>query len=187
MPFVLVDRMNKTSLQFRPAEMSDFEACLAIDHHSQTSRLWQMEFTQQEGFKTARFQVVRLPRPQEINYPFSSEEQVKRWYVADYFGVAESEEEVCGYVTVTLDKLETVGWLSDVVVAPSWRRKGYGSYLVAMANQWAGQQGVQRLLTAVSTKNYPAIEFFQKNGFVFCGYNERLHPGDIMVFLGVNL
>lgn len=179
--------MKEVALQFRPAEMSDFEACLQLDHSSQTSRLWQMEFTQQDGNKIAKFQAVRLPRPQEINYAFSLEEQVKRWYVADYFWVAEAEDRVCGYVTVTLDKMETVGWLSDVVVAPLWRRKGYGSYLVAMANRWASEQGAQRMLTAVSTKNYPAVEFFQKNGFVFCGYNERLHPGDIMVFLGVNL
>lgn len=179
--------MKEVALQFRPAEMSDFEACLQLDHSSQTSRLWQMEFAQQDGNKIVRFQAVRLPRPQEISYTFSPQEQVKRWYVADYFLVAEAEDGVCGYVTVTLDKMETVGWLSDVVVAPLWRRKGYGSYLVTMANRWASEQGVQRMLTAVSTKNYPAVEFFQKNGFVFCGYNERLHPGDIMVFLGVNL
>ena len=30
-------------------------------------------------------------------------------------------------------------------------------------------------MTAVQSKNYPAIQFLQKQGFKFCGYNERFY------------
>ena len=30
-------------------------------------------------------------------------------------------------------------------------------------------------MTVVQSKNYPAIQFLQKHGFKFCGYNERYY------------
>jgi hypothetical protein len=48
---------------------------------------------------------------------------------------------------------------------------------------WARKEKLRRLLVAVQTKNYPAIQFFIKSGFAFCGYNDRYYPNrDIALF-----
>jgi ribosomal protein S18 acetylase RimI-like enzyme len=55
--------------------------------------------------------------------------------------------------------------------------------LLEAANQWALAHSLARVMLEVQTKNHPAIAFAQKNGFQFCGYNERYYPnGDIALF-----
>ncbi len=44
------------------------------------------------------------------------------------------------------------------------------------------------MMAAVQSKNYPAINFLQRNGFTFCGYNERYYRNqDIAVYFACGL
>lgn len=171
-------------LHIRPGELADFHACLALSHTNQTGRIWQMDFGKQPGVLTARFQTVRLPKLLEVVYPYTADELVNRWYAADYFQVAEQGEQLVGYLTLMLDTMEAVAWLGDMAIDPVWRRKGYGSQFLVLAKQWAKQEGARRFIGTASTKNYPATLFYEKNGLVFCGYNELLHSGEILLHFG---
>ena len=37
------------------------------------------------------------------------------------------------------------------------------------------RQGMAEMMVTVQSKNWPAISFLQRNGFRFCGYNERFY------------
>jgi len=39
----------------------------------------------------------------------------------------------------------------------------------------AQQQGLSQAMTVIQSKNFPAIKFLERNGFAFCGYNERFY------------
>ena len=68
-----------------------------------------------------------------------------------------------------------IGWIHHLVVAPHHRRSGIATALLARGLQHARQSGLGHVMTVVQSKNYPAINFLQRNGFMFCGYNERFY------------
>ena len=64
-----------------------------------------------------------------------------------------------------------------------YRRQGIGTALMRHARQWAREQGLQMLLAEATTKNYPALCFYQKLGFQFCGFNDHYYTNqDIALF-----
>ena len=61
--------------------------------------------------------------------------------------------------------------------------EGIGTALIRHARQWAREQGLQMLLAEATTKNYPALCFYQKLGFQFCGFNDHYYTNqDIALF-----
>jgi ribosomal protein S18 acetylase RimI-like enzyme len=58
------------------------------------------------------------------------------------------------------------GWLYHVVVAPSHRRTGLGSALVAGAEDHLRSLGCERVLVLVEAANEPAIAFWSARGYV---------------------
>lgn len=180
--------MSGEGLFIRSATVADFDQCLAIDHSFQTSHVWQMDFSQQNGLANTRFQPVRLPRPLSVAYPYTPDELVQRWCQTHCFLVAGKDGVIVAYVTVTLDSTNRAAWISDMASATAQRRQGYGSRLLAAASQWARNEAASRLLAAVQTKNYPGIQFCQKNGLSFCGYHESWYrSNDIALFFSATL
>jgi GNAT superfamily N-acetyltransferase len=168
--------------------MEDFPACLSIDHSYQTNRIWQMALAQQPEAIRVKFQIARLPQTATIPYPYNATELGKRWWEVHWFLVGEQNEQVQAYVTATQEAQRPVAWVGDLIVAPSVRRQGHGSDLLAAAGAWAREEGSQYLLTAVPMKNDPAIQFLRHNGFSFCGYNEaQFQKRDIDLYFSIKL
>jgi ribosomal protein S18 acetylase RimI-like enzyme len=56
------------------------------------------------------------------------------------------------------------------------------------ASQWARKQGALTILAETTTKNYPALCFYQKLGFQFCGFNDHYYANqDIALFFALGL
>lgn len=180
--------MSRNALFIRPATKADFEQCQAIDHSYQTSHVWQMDYSEKGHLTTVRFQPVRLPRVLRISYPYSTGQLVAFWYEASCFLVGEKNNQICAYVTLRVDEAKSTAWISDLAIVPQERRQGYGSELLATASYWARNNNLVQLQAAMQTKNYPAIRFYQKNGFFFCGYHESWYQsGDIALFFCTRL
>ena len=175
-------------LHFRPASVDDFEGCLAIDHSYQTRRVWQLSVSEQENAKKVRFQTLKLPKETAVSSPYSDEELVQRWCACDWFLVGEHKGSLQAYITAAIEKLTPTAWIYDMAVAPDHRRQGYGSQMIAAASTWASQQKAEQLMVALPMKNDPAMTFFRKSGFSFCGYNETTYrTKDISLFFSVKL
>ena len=182
------DYEESRMLRFRPASEDDFEGCLAIDHSYHTRRVWQLSVTEQDQTKQVRFQTVKLPQETAVPYPYSKEELMQRWCVSEWFMVGESNGRLQAYITVAVEKLTPSAWIYDMVVAPEIRQQGYGSQMLAAASTWARQQKAQQLMVALPMKNDPAMTFFRRNGYNFCGYNETSYrTRDISLFWGMKL
>lgn len=180
--------MKATNLTYRPADVADFEQCLAIDHNYQTSRIWQMVVQQKAEEIRLHFQPVRLPQTANIAYPFNSEELPKRWWEMHWFLIGEREGKVQAYATGFVETMRPIAWIGDLVVAPAWRRRGVGAYLLGEAQQWARQERARYLMVSLPMKNDPAMQFFKQNGFGFCGYNEaQFAKRDIDLYFSIKL
>jgi ribosomal-protein-alanine N-acetyltransferase len=93
----------------------------------------------------------------------------------DLILVAAEASEVLGYVDQESQPDQGIAWIHHLVVAPSHRRQGIGTALLARGIQHARQSGLSHVMTVVQSKNYPAIGFLQRSSFLFCGYNERFY------------
>jgi GNAT superfamily N-acetyltransferase len=61
----------------------------------------------------------------------------------------------------------SVGWVNLVYVAPSWRRRGLGSYLLGKSEAILGVWGFERAGLRVSRTNDPAIRLYSRCGWSF--------------------
>ncbi len=172
----------------RPADLTDLKACLDIDHSYVTSHVWQMEESEGVGEVTVIFRTARLPRSMRVRYPKDYDNLVESWRRGECLLVAEEAGEVRGYLDMCAQSWHLTGWVDHLAVAKDHRRQGIGTALLKKAAQWSRQRGLRRLMLEIQTKNYPAICFCQKNGFAFCGYNDRYYTNqDIALFFARSL
>jgi ribosomal protein S18 acetylase RimI-like enzyme len=180
----------------RSARLEDLDACLTLDPSYVTDRVWQMNVHEGNGAMTTSFNTVRLPRPIHVAYPRDPVTLRANWHHQDCFQVAldgpapEGQEpsKIIGYVTMSTKDWHQTGWIADLVVAPERRRQGVGTALLRAASRWAREEGLNRLMIEVQTKNYPGICFVQRRGFGFCGYNDHYYTNrDIALFFVLNL
>lgn len=180
----------------RAAVQADMEACLALDADSQTDHVWQMDERQENGGWVVRFQTVRLPRVMYVSYPRSRDDLLSAWEDgATVLVTADRREEeseppprILAYCQLDACTWQGAGWISHLVVDRPHRRRGIATAMLRASVLWARKEGLSRLLIGVQTKNYPAICFLEKNGFVFCGFNDRYYINrDIALFYSLRI
>lgn len=177
-----------TAARIRVAVPADLEACVDLDHATETDYVWQMEYLDQDGSLSVTFREARLPRTMRVRYPRSRAVLEENWQLHAGFLVAEIGHKVVGYVNMEERRIYDTGWIVDLVVDNSSRSQGIGTGLLKRARSMARERGLKRIVVETSTKNFPAISFLQRRGLVLCGYNDLYYPNhDIAVFFGQNL
>lgn len=175
-------------IKVRQATSKDLPALIALDHGYSTEYVWQITVREEDGQTLATFRPVHLPRPVRVAFPREAQLLKEAWNRRVCFLVAEEEDQLKGYLNLTLTTLPGVAWLADAGVERRFRRNGVGSVLLTAAIQWARENGFYRLVLETQSKNYPAICFAQKHGLAFCGYNDRYYPNqDVALFFGLIL
>jgi ribosomal protein S18 acetylase RimI-like enzyme len=167
----------------RPATLADLNACLSLDHACVTDHVWQMQVQETESHVGVAFYPVRLPRRMRVDYPRDLDQLLENWQRDECFLVAEADGEVRGYIDLLGWPWQRIAWAANMAVDRDYRRRGVGTTLIRHARQWAWEQGLPTLLLEATTKNYPALCFYQKLGFQFCGFNDHYYPNqDIALF-----
>ena len=170
------------------ADLRDLAACLALDGSYETDRVWQVVQKEDRDRVAVRFRTLELPRPMRVAYPSWGEALLAHQERGDLVLVAAEASEVRGYLDQEPQLDQAMAWVHHLVVAPRHRRQGIGSTLLIRGMQDARRQGLTYIMTAIQSKNYPAIRFLQHHGFSFCGYNERFYSNlDIALYFGRGL
>jgi ribosomal protein S18 acetylase RimI-like enzyme len=157
------------------ADLHDLATCLALDGSYETDYVWQVTQQYEDNQVATRFRTVRLPRSMRVPYPSWGEALLAHQERGDLILVGVENAEVHGYIDQESQPDQGVAWLHHLIVSPSHRRHGIGTALLARGLQNARQSGLAHAMTVVQSKNYPAIKFLERNGFAFCGYNERFY------------
>ncbi len=173
------------AFEIRSASANDLPRLMSIDHASMSDYVWQLELRREPSQITAAFREVRLPRSVEVRYPRNSLALADEWTKRDAVLVALNESLPVGYACLVEEHTSAIAWMTDLVVAPEWRRKGAGSALLEAGQAWALERGVKRLVLEVTSKNQGGIRLAQKFGYEFCGYNDQYYPNqDVALFFG---
>ncbi len=170
-------------MRVRRAERNDITACIRLDASYQTQTVWAMETRWEGNRKLSGFQARRLPRVLTLRPPLDPDDLHDDWRNGDLFLVAEEEDVIFGYLDMVTPRRLGSGLIQSVVVRPDLRRRGVGSALLRTGLNWAKHNRLQGLCMDVQSRNYPAIQFLQKNGFAYSGYNDRYYPTqDVALF-----
>ncbi len=167
----------------RPATMADIDGCRSLVHHYLTDHVWQMQVQESGSQVGISFQEVRLPRHMKAAYPRDLDQLVENLQREQGFFVAEVDGEVRGYVDLIAQPWRRVVRVVNLAVDQGYRRRGIGTTLMRRARQWAIAERAAAMLAEMTTKNYPAISFFRRLGYQFCGFNDHYYTNqDIALF-----
>ena len=181
---------DMSEIQVRPAELDDLARLAEMDQGYGTDHVWQMDHRDDAAASQIQitFRPVRLPRPMRVHAKREPGRLVDDWNRRVCFVVAAQNEVIKGYLNLILAPAPDTAWVAECVVDRQYRRAGVGSVLLAAAGQWAQANRLKRLVLEMQSKNYPAICFAQKHGFVFSGYNDRYYPSqEVALFFGLAL
>jgi GNAT superfamily N-acetyltransferase len=90
--------------------------------------------------------------------------------------LALADDEVAGGVLLSVEQWREVARIEDLIVGRQFRRYGIGSLLLNCAADWARKQGCWALLLETQTTNYPAIQFYLRNGLEVWGIHQHFYP-----------
>ena len=150
-------------ITFRTARWGDVEAILP---------LWR-EMMDYHAHLDCRFE----PAPQAEKH---WREALSRWLKDDDYRilVAEAKGRLVGYIIGTIKSSPPVllppqfGLISDICVAPEWRRTGVGRRLYETLQGWFKERGLNVVQLNVAQRNRVSQAFWEKMGFR--GYMEYM-------------
>ncbi|MEK3764290.1 MULTISPECIES: GNAT family N-acetyltransferase [unclassified Solibacillus] len=96
---------------------------------------------------------------------FDSHKEGSEVYVSEHNG------EETGIIVIQHMEWNNTLLIHDLYIDNRFKRKGIGSALVAIAQKRAREMGVRMIVLETQTSNYPAIQFYLKEGFQMIGLN----------------
>ncbi len=171
----------------RAGTTADLKECIALDDSFETEYVWQMDGKWQPSAIDIAFRLRHLPRPMRVTGLISGEDVTNDFRSGGMLFIA-YEQGVKGYLDLTVSEWNQAAMINNFAVAPEFRRQGIGTLLMRTALDWARKQRLRVALLDTSTKAYPAICFYQKQGFTICGFNDQLYPNrDIALYFSQSL
>ncbi len=125
-------------------------------------------------------------------YEHSLEEVEVRLSSVDGGFVALADGQMAGVVLLNVKEWRSVTRIEDIIVGRQFRRYGIGSLLLKCASDWARNRGCWAIVLETQNVNYPAIQFYLRNGLeVWSIYQHFYPPGsvehEVAIFMGKKL
>ncbi len=106
--------------------------------------------------------------------------------------VALADGQVAGMVLLAVEEWRSVTRIEDIIVGRQFRRYGIGSLLLSCASDWARNRGCWAIVLETQNVNYPAIQFYLRNGLEVWSINQHFYPPglvehEVAIFMGKKL
>jgi ribosomal protein S18 acetylase RimI-like enzyme len=154
----------------RPVNLpTDEPALLQLDTTFTTDRIYRVDAT------PASFVLVETPvtPPLRKSFPLDNELGAERLWDAGF--VAETAGVIGGFLALRHEAWSRRTTIWHLYVDPARRGVGVGRQLIETARSIAQGHGSRCLWLEVTSVNYPAIQFYQRVGFRFCGLDTSLY------------
>ena len=106
--------------------------------------------------------------------------------------LAEGDGRMVAFMTVRFESWNRRAWISHLYVLPGYKKRGIGKYFIHRAKEFAREIGARGLWLETQNFNYPAIQFYLRQGFAFSGFDADLYdpsvvPGETAIYFGMDL
>lgn len=106
--------------------------------------------------------------------------------------VALANGQVAGGILLHVEEWRSVARVEGIIVGRQFRRYGVGSLLLRCAADWARKHACWAIVLETQNVNYPAIQFYLRNGLEVWSINQHFYPPgpvehEIAIFMGKRL
>jgi len=106
--------------------------------------------------------------------------------------IALAHGQVAGVVLLNVKEERSIVRIEDIVVDRRFRRYGIGSLLLNCASDWARKRNCWAILLEIQNVNFPAIQFYLRNGLEVWSINQHFYPPgpvehEVAIFMGKKL
>ncbi len=106
--------------------------------------------------------------------------------------VALADGKVAGAILLRVEEWRSVTLIQDIIVGHQYRRYGVGSLLLNCAADWARKRDCWAIILETQNINYPAIQFYLRNGLEMWSINQNFYPPgssahEVAIFMGKRL
>ena len=106
--------------------------------------------------------------------------------------VALANGRVAGVILLNVEEWRSVARIEHIIVGRQFRRYGIGSLLLSCASDWARNLHCWAILLETQNVNYPAIQFYLRNGLEVWSISQQYYPPgsvehEIAIFMGKKL
>lgn len=173
-------------IHIRLAISTDISILMGSDHSYESDYVWQLDLQRRPDQINTVLRQVRLPRSVHVTYPrdpFALADELNT-RSAVLVAVSGSNRPI-GYLCMDEQMSSALVMVTDLVVVPEMRRQGVATALLLAAQNWAVERNNRKMILEMQSKNHPAIQLAQKQGYEFCGYNDQYYANqDVALFFG---
>jgi GNAT superfamily N-acetyltransferase len=205
----MVEGMNGAppAIDVRPVSITDAPALHELDYSFETDRIYTLHVggLLAQGNDSPRaldkpaiaFELWEAPiepplYKSYLEYEHTLEQVEAKLSSVDGGYVALADGQVAGVVLLKVEEWRSVTRIEDIIVGRQFRRYGIGSLLLNCASDWARKRGCWAIVLETQNVNYPAIQFYLRNGLeVWSIYQHFYPPGsvehEVAIFMGKKL
>jgi GNAT superfamily N-acetyltransferase len=194
-------------IEVRAVDVNDASALYELDYNFETDRIYTLCLcnrllrdedalfeVEQPAFA---FELLETPVDPPIykNYRENGQtlmEIEERLRTAGGGYVALADGKVAGGVLLDVEEWRSIARVQDLIVGHQYRRYGIGSLLLSCAADWARKRNCWAMVLETQNINYPAIQFYLRNGLEVWGINQHFYPPgpyahEVAIFMGKRL
>ena len=195
------------AIDVRSVTISDAPALHKLDYSFETDRIYALRVNGDMAPKDDTLQVpdkpalafelweiaVDLPLYKSFReFEHKLEEVETRLSSVDGGYVALADGEVAGAILLKREEWRSITRVEDIIVGRQYRRFGIGSLLLNCASDWARNRGCWAIELETQNVNYPAIQFYLRNGLEVWSIHQHYYPPgpvehEIAIFMGKKL
>jgi len=179
------------AIDVRSVAITDAIALHKLDYSFETDRIYTLrvngELTQNDEISLTldkpalAFELWETPVDPPLyksfrEYEHKLEEVETRLRSVEGGYVALAGGEIAGVVLLNVERWRSVARIEDIIVGRQFRRYGIGSLLLNCASDWARNRGCWAIVLETQNVNYPAIQFYLRNGLDVWSVHQHFYP-----------
>jgi ribosomal protein S18 acetylase RimI-like enzyme len=147
----------------------DRDSVLGLDTSFTTERIYRIEQSERS------FALKELEVFPPLRKSYSLAEQIGALSTLPWVQVAIANRALAGLVAMSNEEWNRRASLQHLYVTAQARKQGVGRAMLEAALEEARRRKARCLWVETQTINYPAIRFYERNGFTLCGLDTALY------------
>jgi ribosomal protein S18 acetylase RimI-like enzyme len=193
-------------IDVRTVQLSDVPALHTLDYSFETDRIYTLQVQGRlaagdaaagvPGRPVLAFELLETPLDPPLYKSYQefagdqAEVEARLSYSQGGY-IALADGEAAGVILLNEDD-HRVARIENIIVDRHYRRYGIGSLLLSCASDWARRRGCRAMLLETQNVNYPAIQFYLRNGLEVWSINLNFYPPgpcehEVAIFMGKKL